>query len=205
MDEFQPEALVGKGRLGEKVTHPEIRIEYPGWVMRQVDWTRVYPGHRDRMRVALLVARENVERKTGGPFGAAIFEADNGRLVAVGIEQVNTHTNPLHHAEMFALAMAAKQLGSARLEGPGMPDLELYTTAEPCPMCVGALLLSGIAGLVCGATIDDLSAAGYERLPDIGATFGDLMRLGVHVRTEVLRDEARDILRLFRAKGGRFS
>jgi tRNA(Arg) A34 adenosine deaminase TadA len=201
-DEFHSEAQIGKGRLGEKVTHPEIRIEYPGWVLRQVDWTRLYPGHRDRMRVALHVARENVERKTGGPFGAAIFEAETGRLVSVGINQVVPLNNSLLHAETFAIAAAEHRLGISHLGGPGQIDLELHTTVEPCPMCVGALLLSGIASVVCGALASDITMAGYELIPNIGATVDELKRLGVHVHCDVLRDEAREVLRLYRAKGG---
>lgn len=200
MDEFQAEAQIGKGRLGEKVTHPEIRVEYPGWVLRQVDWTRLYPGHRDRMRVALLLARENVERKTGGPFGAAIFEAESGRLISVGVNQAEPLNNTLLHAETFALAMAQQRLGMTRFDQPGQPDLELHTTVEPCPMCVAASLLSGIASVVCGAPAADITMAGYERLPDIGATVEDLRRLGVHVHCDVLRDEAREILRLYRSR-----
>src|SRR5688572_8432793 len=101
-EERAVEAVGGKGRLGEEVIFPEVTMEYPGWVRRQVDWTRTYPGQRDRMRVALAIARLNVEQKTGGPFGAAVFEAETGRLISIGMNQVIALSSTLFHAEMMA-------------------------------------------------------------------------------------------------------
>ena len=202
MDEFEISAQVGKGRLGESVRFPELHLEYPGWITRQVDWTRPYLGDRDRMRVALLVARQNVERKTGGPFGAAIFEVESGRLVAVGLNQVETLGSSFVHAELFAIAMAEQRLDSPRLDAVHLPPLELHTTCEPCIMCAGALVLSGITRLVSAAAATDAEAAGFPAING-GDTSSLLAAHEVQERHGVLRDEAREILRLYRAMRGR--
>ena len=68
--------------------HIAVHIEYPGWVNDIVDWHRTYDSDEDRMRLAIALSLENVERNTGGPFGAAIFEGRTGRLVAVGMNSV---------------------------------------------------------------------------------------------------------------------
>src|SRR5215468_9147244 len=65
-----------------------VHIEYPDWVDSVVDWSKPYGTDEDRMRVAIRVARANVEHGSGGPFGAAIFESNSGRLVAVGMNSV---------------------------------------------------------------------------------------------------------------------
>src|SRR4051812_38051358 len=72
---------------------PVVHVEYPDWVQSAVDFNRRYDGDTERMRVAIAVSRENVERGTGGPFGAAIFERDSGRLVAVGMNSVVRYNN----------------------------------------------------------------------------------------------------------------
>jgi tRNA(Arg) A34 adenosine deaminase TadA len=199
MDEFEIKAQVGKGRLGEQVQFPELHLEYPGWITRQVDWTRPYPGDRDRMRVALLVAGQNVERKTGGPFGAAVFERETGRLISVGLNQVEALGSPLLHAELFALFIAEQRL---KLLPGGAHPLELHTTCDPCIMCAGAIVLAGITRVVCASTTDDAEAAGFP--PISGAATEPLFaQHGIEERREVLRDEAREILRLYRAMRGR--
>ena len=65
--------------------HPAVHVEYPAWVDEVVDWARPYLSDDERMAVAIAVAGENVERGTGGPFGAAIFERESGHLVSVGM------------------------------------------------------------------------------------------------------------------------
>src|SRR5688572_28467275 len=72
--------------MTKEFPHPVVHIEYPDWVDEVIDWKRVYETDEDRMRLAIAVARENVERGTGGPFGAAVFNA-TGHLVSVRSEE----------------------------------------------------------------------------------------------------------------------
>lgn len=192
----------GKGRLGERVDFPEFRVSYPGWVRRTVDWTRIYRGDRDRMRVALQVARGNVERKSGGPFGAAVFESASGRLVAVGVNRVVPLCNSLLHAETVGLAMAERRLGSHRLDAEGLPALELHTSCEPCAMCLGALHAAGVRRLVCSATRADAEALGFDEGPVFEESWDYVRARGMEVVFRVLRDEGREVLALYRGMGG---
>ena len=125
-------------------THPVVRIEYPDWVDSVVDWERAYRGDKERMRLAIAVARANVEHSTGGPFGSAIFESGSGKIVAVGMNAVVRLNNAVLHGETMAFMMAQQRLGSFTLGGPGLPEHELHTSCEPCAMCLGATLWSGV-------------------------------------------------------------
>src|SRR5919112_661143 len=94
---------------------PIIHVEYPDWVQSVVDFDRRHDNDLEKMRVAIAVSRENVERGTGGPFGAAIFERDSGKLVAVGMNSVVRLNNSALHGEMLAFMMAQQVVGSFTL------------------------------------------------------------------------------------------
>src|SRR5678816_4586181 len=85
-------------------SHPSVHIEYPRWIDDLVDWNRPYRSDEDKMRLAIDVARANVEHETGGPFGAAIYTQDTGRLVAVGMNSVVRLSNCTLHGEMVAVS-----------------------------------------------------------------------------------------------------
>src|SRR5690349_11413455 len=93
----------------------EIRITNPDWVHETVDFTRPYPDDDARIRVAIALARENVMRGSGGPFGAAVFDVNTGKLVGVGTNGVMRLNNSSAHAEMVALALAQARVGSFTL------------------------------------------------------------------------------------------
>src|SRR5438045_2544119 len=145
--------------------HPVVRVTYPEWVDSVVDWERPYVSDEDRMRLAIAVARANVERGSGGPFGAAIFESASGRLVSVGMNSVVRLSNCTLHAEMLAFMMAQQRVGSFTLNAPGMPAHELVTSCEPCAMCLGATLWSGVQRVVYGAAREDASRLRFEEGP----------------------------------------
>lgn len=184
------------------LTHPIVRIEYPAWVNDVVDWGRAYATDQDRMRLAVDVARANVERGTGGPFGAAIVESDTGRVVAVGMNSVVRLHNCTLHGEMVAFMMAQRRLASFTLAAEGMPRHELVTSCEPCAMCLGATLWSGVKRIVCGAAREDATRLDFEEGPVFPESYAYLEAHGVAVVRNVLRDEARAVLELYRAKRG---
>src|SRR5687768_18608933 len=102
-----------------------VIVEYPDWVDSVVDWNRTYPGDEERMRLAIAVSRANVEKGTGGPFGAAIFERESGRVVAVGMNSVVRYNNCILHGEIMAFMMANQRVGSFTLSGARVPAHEL--------------------------------------------------------------------------------
>ncbi len=89
------------------------------------------------MRLAVDVARQNVLQNTGGPFGAADFERETGRLVSVGMSMVVPSRNSVLHSEIVAFMMAEARLGSYTLGGEELPAHVLATSCEPCTMCLG--------------------------------------------------------------------
>ncbi len=84
------------------------------------------------MRQAIELAIQNVRSERGGPFGALVVK--EGRLVASGTNSVTTSNDPTAHAELVAIRNACRDLATFQLSG-----CELYTSCEPCPMCLGAI------------------------------------------------------------------
>jgi len=181
---------------------PEIHIAYPPWVARRVDWSIVYPTDDARMGVAIDLARWNVLEETGGPFGAAVFERDSGRLVAVGVNLVVPLANSALHGEMVAFMMAQARLGSYTLAGERMPAHELATSCEPCAMCLGATLWSGVRRVLCGATREDALRLDFDEGPVFDASYEYLAQRGVEIVRQVRRSEAADVLALYRQRAG---
>jgi len=141
----------------------DFRIEIPAWVGNFLAHSpKVFAAAEDRMRFVIALARENVERQSGGPFGAAVFDA-KGNLVAPGINVVVTSNCSILHAEMIALAMAQKKLGRYDIGNGGTSPYELVTSAEPCAMCFGAVPWSGVSRLVCGARDEDARRIGGKK------------------------------------------
>ena len=112
---------------------------------------RIYPKVEDRVRFVIELSRSNVRHGTGGPFGAAIFERETGRLLAPGVNLVTSLKCSVFHAEIVAIMVAQSILGDFDLGGPGRPVFELVASTEPCAMCLGATTWSGVRHLVCGA------------------------------------------------------
>jgi tRNA(Arg) A34 adenosine deaminase TadA len=181
---------------------PRVVVDYPDWVAELVEWDRRYLSDDDKMRLAIRLARDNVERGTGGPFGAAIFEADTGRLVSVGVNSVVRLANCALHAEMVAFMMAQRRVGSFTLHAPHLPAHELVTSCEPCAMCLGAALWSGVRRMVCGAAREDATRLHFEEGPVFPESYRYLEERGLVIVRNVLRDDARAVLELYRARGG---
>ncbi|HEX5829344.1 MAG TPA: nucleoside deaminase [Gemmatimonadaceae bacterium] len=179
-----------------------ITVSLPAWTAEVVPWERHFPTDEDRMRLTIALARENVLRETGGPFGAAVFAMDTGALVAVGVNGVVRQRNAALHGEMMAYMLAQHRVGSYTLDAPGLPPHELVTSCEPCAMCLGATLWSGVRRVVIGARREDALAIGFDEGPVFSESYAYLEQRGVAIRRDVLRDEARAVLELYRHREG---
>jgi len=107
------------------------------------------------LRRAIALATENVLSGAGGPFGAVIVR--DGRIVAEGVNTVTAQLDPTAHAEVNAIRVAAKALGAFSLAG-----CELYTSCEPCPMCLAAAWWARIDAVYYGASAVDAARAGFD-------------------------------------------
>lgn len=182
---------------------PEVGLRLPAWVEELAgDDARAYPTVEDRMRLVIELASQNVRRGTGGPFGAAIFEKESGRLVAPGVNLVVSSGCSVFHAEMVAIMVAQKTLDTFDLGGEGIPPCELVASTEPCAMCLGATPWSGVRGLVTGARDEDARAVGFDEGAKMAEWAGSLEDRGISVRPNVLREEAAAVLRQYAEKGG---
>ena len=109
----------------------------------------------DFMIKAIALACENARLGRGGPFGAIVVHDD--KVVGEGSNQVTGTNDPTAHAEVVALRAAGKKLDRFVLEG-----CVLYTSCEPCPMCLAAAYWARVDRIVFAATQDDAAAAGFD-------------------------------------------
>lgn len=178
-----------------------VSITLPAWVATTVDFDVPYATDRERMRLAIRLSRENVERGTGGPFGAAVFERHSGRLVAVGVNEVMALRNSTVHAEMVALQCAEQRVRSYSLH-EGRAEHDLFTSCAPCAMCLGATLWSGVTRLVAAADREDAERAAFDEGPVFAESYAYLGARGITVVRGFLRDEAAAVIEQYRRMGG---
>ncbi|MFH0834594.1 MAG: nucleoside deaminase [Patescibacteria group bacterium] len=107
------------------------------------------------MQIAIAEAELGLRRKDGGPFGAVIIR--RGKIVARAHNQVLKNSDPTCHAEMQAIRAAAKKLKRFDLS-----DCEIYSSCEPCPMCLGAIHWAKMRKLYFGATRSDAAKIGFD-------------------------------------------
>jgi tRNA(Arg) A34 adenosine deaminase TadA len=180
----------------------ELVLSLPAWLRDELGpEDRRFDGVEERMRFAIALARQNVEQRTGGPFGAAVFEANSGRLVSAGVNRVEASNCSLAHAEMLALALAQQALGTYDL-GSDKTVYELATSAEPCAMCLGAIPWSGVRRVICGARGADVAAIGFDEGVKPRDWVGALRTRGIEVVRNVLRREAQAVLQRYADRGG---
>lgn len=186
----------------DRPSHQYLTISLPSWVFKTVTHEALYRTDEEMMGLAIALARHNVLRQSGGPFGAAIFERVSGRLVSVGLNMVEAGSNSVLHAEIVAIMFAQAELRSFSLKGADLPDHVLAASCEPCAMCLGAVFGSGVGRIVCGASRDDAQAIGFDEGPVFPDSFRYLEERGIEVVRGVRADEARAVLGLYRDQGG---
>lgn len=146
---------------------------------------QVAEAQSEFMRIAIQEAREGISNGDGGPFGTAIVR--DGVLIASGHNHVLAYNDPTCHGEVDAIRKACKRLGTFDLTG-----CELYTTGEPCHMCLCACMWANISKIYYGCTIADNEIIGF-RDNKFDQIFGGRDKLGDYM-TEIDREAC---LRLF--------
>jgi tRNA(Arg) A34 adenosine deaminase TadA len=183
------------------VTAPLI-VDLPCWAAEIAARRTHYPTDDDRIMLAIALSHENTLRREGGPFGAAVFEEETGRLVAVGVNSVRRLVNCTLHAEMTALMFAGQAQGCHSLHRDDGVTYMLATSCDPCAMCLGAILWSGVKRVICAATRDDAAEVGFDEGPVFDDSWRYLAERQVSVQHEVRRAEAREVLRQYVQLGG---
>ncbi|MGF7075547.1 nucleoside deaminase [Mucilaginibacter sp. 3215] len=112
-------------------------------------------AHEKFMRIAIELAEDNVKRGIGGPFGAVIVK--DGMIVARSANRVVSTNDPTAHAEVSVIRLACQELETYNLAG-----CEIYTSCEPCPMCLGAIYWARIDKIYYANTKADAAAIGFD-------------------------------------------
>jgi tRNA(Arg) A34 adenosine deaminase TadA len=176
-------------------TSPRFQLELPQWItsfLQQQPTT--FPTPEARMDLVTTLSKLNIEKGTGGPFGAGVFRADMHQLVAPGVNLVLSSQSSLAHAEIVAIMMAQQTLGCH--------DFELVTSCEPCAMCFGAICWSGVRHLVCGARGSDAEAVGFDEGPKPANWVTELEQRGITVTLDIGRIKASSVLQRYIQNGG---
>jgi guanine deaminase len=134
------------------------------------------------MRAAIALAKKGMEEGEGGPFGCVIVK--NGEIIGQGNNRVTSTNDPTAHAEVVAIRHACQNLSSFQLDG-----CTIYTSCEPCPMCLGAIYWARPARIVYACTRHDAAAIDFDDafLYDEIATSPESRRIPTH---QILKEEA---------------
>ncbi len=139
------------------------------------------------MGEAIWLAEENLKLKNGGPFGAVVVK--DGEIIGKGMNTVTSHNDPTAHAEINAIREACEHLGTFQLDG-----CEIYSSCEPCPMCLGAIYWARPAKLYFAAGREDASDAGFD-----DSFIYDELKLPVNDRKipteQIMKDEATGVFK----------
>ena len=143
------------------------------------------------MRRAIELSRQGMRARDGGPFGAVVVHA--GRIVGEGWNRVITTNDPTAHAEVLAIRAACRELGTFVLS-----DCDLYTSSEPCPMCLSASYWARLRRTYFGNTVANAAAIGFDDTLILGE-----LRKSPSERlmpaTRLLAEEAIEVFREFAA------
>ena len=144
------------------------------------------------MRAAIASAIEGIKRGQS-PFGACIVR--DGKIIASAHNCVWQDTDITAHAEIVAIRLACKYLGTVDLTGS-----VIYSTCEPCPMCFSACHWARISKIVFGARIEDAQKAGFNELKISNEQMKQISSSGVEIVGDFLRDECAELFRIWSAR-----
>lgn len=147
---------------------------------------------RQFMMRAIELARNGMESNSGGPFGCVVVK--DGRIVGEGSNRVTSTNDPTAHAEVVAIREACRSLDAFQLDG-----CSIYTSCEPCPMCLGAIYWARPAAVYFACTREDAAAVGF----DDAFIYDELAIPNEHrqrVMTSLLRDEGVALFQAWNAK-----
>ena len=149
------------------MTKNSLTLSLPEWIddfLKQYQFPLV--SNEERMRFVLKLTLQNIEKTTGGPFGAAVFERESGQLVSVGVNVVLKQGCSAAHAEMMAIMLAQQELGTHDLGIPELPEFQLVTSGKMCAMCLGSVVWSGVREVLASAQPEDVeNIVGFDEGP----------------------------------------
>lgn len=181
----------------------QLNITLPRWLAEfMAAGVSPMASLEERMQWVVGLSGMNVRHGSGGPFAAAVFDSETSLPVAAGVNIVTSANASIAHAEVVALTLAQQSVGSFDLGARGLPEYELVSSSEPCCMCFGAILWSGVRRLSFGARAGDVCRIGFDEGPKPADWIGEMERRGIRVRAEICRQEAVAVLHDYQEQGG---
>lgn len=208
----KPQEPIHEDSKEQEITdHPtSLCVTLPDWAVEFYNERKneVYTTETEMMRIAMELSKINCKRKTGGPFGTAIFEYDpttkTSKLFTVGVNRVVPCSNSTLHGEMVAIQFGQQKIKNFSFSSIGekiSKEYHLYTSCAPCCQCLGGVLWSGVTKLVCGATKADAEAIGFSEGPVFEQSYHALEQAGCTVVKDVLKEECRAVLQSYGETG----
>ena len=173
-----------------------LTLSLPEWIddfLKQYHFPLV--SNEERMRFVLKLTLQNIEKTTGGPFGAAVFERESGQLVSVGVNVVLNQGCSAAHAEMMAIMLAQQELGTHDLGIAELPEFQLVTSGKMCAMCLGSVVWSGVREVLASAQPEDVeNIVGFDEGPAPADYDQQLEKRGISIIPSFLREEGCAVL-----------
>lgn len=180
----------------------QFTLTQPEWMASELErFSAPLLTDAEQMREVIRFSRLNIERNTGGPFAAGVFD-EAGNLVAMGVNRVLAHQCSSAHAEIMALSLAQRNLGHYDL---GVDDRQhqLVVNWRPCAMCFGALIWSGVRRLVIAGSGPELETiTGFDEGQVTPEWREALAERGISLADSILMQEAVAVFEQFRDSGG---
>jgi len=180
----------------------EITFKLPTWISDYAKEIDCIKDINDRALFVIEASRQNILNRTGGPFAAAVFEKNSGKLIALGVNLVTSQGLSTLHAEIVALEIAENKLHTYDLSGNDSIEYELVSSCEPCAMCFGAIPWSGVKRVITCAKDEDARAIGFEEGDKPKDWRVSYKNRGIEVIDEVKREEAKEVLNFYLENGG---
>lgn len=179
-----------------------IQFHLPDWLSNYTAQCDTIKDIFNRMNFVIEASRLNITKKTGGPFAAAIFEIESGKLVSLGVNLVTSHNLSILHAEMVAISLAQQKLSMNNLGSKKSTKYELVTSTEPCAMCLGAIPWSGVSRVVTGASDADARSIGFDEGCKPENWADALLNRNIDLVQNVKREDAKKVLVSYQQTGG---
>ena len=182
----------------------QIDLYLPEWIQdflrNQPDF---FPGSEERMNFVLSLTDRQIEKGSGGPFGAAVFELESGKLISVGVNRVVATGCSTAHAEVMALSLAQKAVGTHDLGAEELPEFQIVVNAQMCAMCLGAVIWSGVREVCYAATSQEVEQiTGFDEGPLPSNIKGVLRQRGIRLKEGIMVEESKRLLEKYMATGG---
>ena len=180
----------------------EFQLRLPDWLIQQLN-EPLPELINDEQKMAWVIELSRLNSANdGGPFAAAVFDSSTHQLISVGVNLVIPTNCSVMHAEIVALIMAQQKTGHYLLEPSAEHRYELFSSTEPCAMCMGAIPWAGISRLVCGARDEDARKIGFDEGDKPDNWLQNFKQRHISVVCDLCRQEAAAVLEQYGQQHG---